>query len=46
MLDNHQKNIREDEAKRHAALAEIQAAEVIKKQTPPESAAQKKRKVI
>jgi translation initiation factor IF-2 len=44
VIDNHQKNIREDEAKRHAALAEIQAAEVIKKQTPPESAAQKKEK--
>jgi translation initiation factor IF-2 len=34
VVDNHQKNIRDDEAKRHSALAEIQAAEIIKKQTP------------
>jgi len=34
VVDSQQKIIRDDEAKRHAALAEIQAAEVIKKQTP------------
>ena len=34
VVDNNQKNIRDDEAKRHSALAEIQAAEVIKKQSP------------
>jgi len=34
IVDSLQKSIRDDEAKRHAALAEIQAAEVIKKQTP------------
>ena len=34
VVDNLQKNIRDDEAKRHSALAEIQAAEIIKKQTP------------
>jgi len=34
IVDGQQKSIREVESKRHAALAEIQAAEVIKKQTP------------
>ena len=34
VVDDHQKNIRDVEAKRHAALAEIQAAEVLKKQAP------------
>jgi len=34
IVDEHQKNIRDQESKRHAALAEIQAAEVLKKQAP------------
>ena len=34
VVDNNQKSIRDEEAKRHSALAEIQAAEVIKKQSP------------
>ena len=41
VVDSEQKSIRDDEAKRHAALAEIQAAEIIKKQTPAPVAAKK-----